>query len=160
MPSGNYKHHPNQGFQKNHKQFAGFQKGNGLGAINKGRKCSKATIEKMRQVNLGRKVSEQTKLKMTIAQRKRWSKVKRKTPRYRHIRDKRYLQWRSDVFQRDNWMCQTCGERSKAGNSVYLEAHHIRGWTKYPKLRYKVSNGITLCLKCHKLTDNYKNKKI
>jgi len=70
----------------------------------------------------------------------------------------RYYEWRSKVFERDNWTCQTCGARSKAGEPVYLEAHHIKSWAKYPELRYKLDNGVTLCLECHKLTDNYKGK--
>lgn len=32
---------------------------------------------------------------------------------------------------------------------IRLEAHHIKSWKNYPKLRYKVSNGKTLCYECH-----------
>ena len=70
------------------------------------------------------------------------------------IREPKYKKWRSDVFTRDNWTCQTC--RKRGG---YLEAHHIKSWAKYPKLRYDLENGITLCMECHKLTDNYRGKK-
>lgn len=30
-----------------------------------------------------------------------------------------------------------------------IEAHHILGWEEYPKLRYEVNNGITLCRAHH-----------
>lgn len=65
----------------------------------------------------------------------------------------KYRLWREKVFKRDNWTCQNCGV-----SGCYLEAHHIKSWAKYPKLRYVLSNGQTLCLECHKLTDNYKGK--
>ena len=65
----------------------------------------------------------------------------------------KYRKWRSDVFRRDNWTCQTCNIRG-----CYLEAHHIKSWAKHPELRYVLSNGQTLCLDCHKLTNNYKGK--
>lgn len=64
-----------------------------------------------------------------------------------------YRQWRSDIFERDNWTCQTCGLRG-----CYLEAHHIKAWAHFKELRYELSNGVTLCRDCHKLTDNYKGK--
>ena len=62
---------------------------------------------------------------------------------------KEYKQWRSDVFQRDNWTCQTCGARG------YVEAHHIKDWARFPQLRYVLDNGVALCRECHKLTDNF-----
>jgi len=65
----------------------------------------------------------------------------------------KYKQFRSNVFERDNWTCQTCGIRG-----CYLEVHHINSWAKYPKLRYNLNNAVTLCQCCHKLTNNYKGK--
>jgi len=62
---------------------------------------------------------------------------------YRH--SKKYQEWRSKVFERDNFTCQECG---KVGGS--LNAHHIKTFKDYPSLRFDVSNGITLCEKCHK----------
>jgi len=58
-----------------------------------------------------------------------------------------YQQWRKAVYERDNYTCQKCGD-DKGGN---LNAHHIKPWADFPKLRYVVSNGITLCVKCHRI---------
>jgi 5-methylcytosine-specific restriction endonuclease McrA len=55
-----------------------------------------------------------------------------------------YKQWRLNVFRRDDFTCQRCFSR-KSG----LVAHHIKHWAEYPELRYEVSNGVTLCDKCH-----------
>lgn len=54
-----------------------------------------------------------------------------------------YKQWRNKVYERDNYMCVQCGSKLK------LNAHHIKSWKNYPLLRYEISNGITLCEKCH-----------
>lgn len=53
-------------------------------------------------------------------------------------------EWRTAVFVRDEYTCQHC--HVKGGN---IHAHHIRPFAKYPKLRFEVSNGITLCKACH-----------
>lgn len=63
--------------------------------------------------------------------------------------------WREAVFSRDNWTCQECGVRGGR-----LQAHHIEGFFEAPDKRWDVNNGITLCIKCHKKTDNYGWKSI
>ena len=55
-------------------------------------------------------------------------------------------------------VCQVCGARNRNGKNVYLSAHHIKSWSKYPKLRYLMSNGVTLCKDCHKKTPNFAYK--
>lgn len=52
--------------------------------------------------------------------------------------------WRKAVFKRDNYTCQCC--KLRGGK---LSAHHIYAWKTHKHLRYTVSNGITLCTKCH-----------
>ena len=64
--------------------------------------------------------------------------------------DVRYKKWRDKVFIRDKYTCQECGKKG-----CYIEAHHIKSKVRYSELAFKVSNGQTLCLACHKLTDSY-----
>lgn len=76
-----------------------------------------------------------------------------------------YNQWRAEIYKRDNFTCQVCGDNS-GGN---LNAHHKISFsellTKYGISTFEeglnclhiwnVDNGITLCEKCHKQTDSY-----
>lgn len=68
-------------------------------------------------------------------------------------------QWRDAIFARDNYTCQLCGK-----SNCYVEAHHIKPVFKIIKkyelktlgeaLRcselWSLTNGITLCKKCHR----------
>ena len=60
-----------------------------------------------------------------------------------------YKKWRTAVFERDSYTCVHCGVGGK------LDADHIKPWSLFPKLRYKVSNGRSLCRKCHIKTPTY-----
>lgn len=76
-----------------------------------------------------------------------------------------YNDWRFKVFKRDNFTCQKCNKISKGD----IEAHHLDGFsniihrnniTNYEealncKELWDVKNGLTLCIKCHRKTDNY-----
>lgn len=54
-----------------------------------------------------------------------------------------YKEWRASVFERDGYKCLKCGAKKD------IQAHHIKPWKKNKELRYVVSNGETLCRKCH-----------
>ena len=68
-------------------------------------------------------------------------------------------QWISDVFTRDDFTCQECGQRG--GN---IEAHHIKSFSsilQYYEITtleealeceelWNINNGVTLCVECHK----------
>lgn len=62
---------------------------------------------------------------------------------------KKWVEWRTQVFHRDEFTCQTCG---KKGITIY--PHHIVSVKQCVEINhidliYEVSNGITLCFDCH-----------
>lgn len=79
-------------------------------------------------------------------------------------RNYKYRQWRSDVFTRDNFICQECWE----GKSWKLNAHHIKYLhflitknnitTTEEAIEceeiWDINNWITLCEDCHELYHN------
>lgn len=55
----------------------------------------------------------------------------------------KYRIWRNAVLHRDRFTCQSCGSKEN------LHGHHIKSWAKYPNFRFDISNGLTLCERCH-----------
>jgi len=53
--------------------------------------------------------------------------------------------WREAVFIRDDYTCRHCAK--KGGK---LNAHHIKFFSTHPELRTEITNGLTLCVDCHK----------
>lgn len=56
-----------------------------------------------------------------------------------------YAYWRREVFKRDNYTCQCCGD-DKGGN---INAHHKDGYHWAKDRRVEIDNGVTLCEICH-----------
>lgn len=129
-----------------------------------GKKMSEETKRKMSLSKIGHKHSFETKLKTSISKRgeKCYAWKDGITPLTKKIRfSYMYQIWRSNIFQRDNWTCQTC--RQRGGNLV---VHHIKLFSTILK-EYKIktledafgclalwdiNNAITLCENCHNLT--------
>jgi hypothetical protein len=85
---------------------------------------------------------------------------------YNRIRHSfKYRQWVSDIFTRDDFTCQNCGQRG--GGEKH--AHHIKQFALIIKENdiksfddamncselWNLNNGITNCVDCHKKTKTY-----
>lgn len=87
-------------------------------------------------------------------------------PRTYHLRKRpkhggaEYKEWRMKVFKKDKFTCQICGKTSNElkKQGIKICADHIKPYCNYPELRYVVSNGRTVCVPCHKLTETYGSK--
>lgn len=70
------------------------------------------------------------------------------TPENKHIRNSlEYKNWRTSVFKRDDYQCQMPGCLGKTNK---INANHILKFSDYPDRRLEISNGITLCVDCHR----------
>lgn len=65
--------------------------------------------------------------------------------RHSAMSQKEYKDWRTAVFERDEYTCQKCGQVGRE-----LRAHHIYNFADYPEHRLELDNGITLCETCHR----------
>ena len=137
------------------KGFKGFQKGHP--SWNKGIKTGLTSPSNFKVGNVAwnHPNNEKTRFKKGIVgqyQFKKgnkpwnWTKNSLPTPLSKKIRKSdKYCLWREKIFERDNYVCHWCGIKS----GIDLEAHHFMEFAKYPKLRFVVNNGITLCIDCH-----------
>ena len=119
------------------------------------------------QANTGIKFTEERKQKIRLKAlgRAGWSAGKKRpemakennpnwkggiTPTNTTIRcSMEYEQWRKNVFERDNYICQMCEQWGGT-----LNANHIKKFADHPELRLEITNGITLCKRCHNFIHN------
>ena len=156
-----------------------------MGLASKGRQCSEETKKKISIAHkannydrkgkknsfYGKKHKKEALIKMSKAQEGRFGKNAANwkggiTPLVLQIRHSfKYRQWRSDVFTRDNFTCQSCGTKG-----CFLEAHHnFKSFSLIMK-EYNIktfeqalaceelwntNNGLTLCKECHNLTKSF-----
>jgi recombinational DNA repair protein (RecF pathway) len=77
-----------------------------------------------------------------------------KTPEPRRLKHSAIgIEWRKAVFARDDYRCLDCGERGGK-----IQADHIYPFHYFPRLRFDINNGRTLCVECHKKTPTYGRK--
>lgn len=123
-----------------------------------GKKHSNEAKIKMSEAKKGKRLSENHKKNISLSKlgNKHWNWKGGITPINSIIRKSReYKLWRIAVFERDNYTCVWCGNKSSKNNKVYLHADHIKPFYLYPELRFAIDNGRTLCIDCHFKTDTY-----
>jgi len=69
---------------------------------------------------------------------------------YKIRSSKKYKDFRTSVFIRDNYTCQEC--KKHGGN---LQVDHIKPFSIFPELIYDMDNCKTLCIPCHRKTDTF-----
>lgn len=82
-----------------------------------------------------------------------WKGGTSRTERQKISQSIEYKNWRSSVFERDNYTCQQCNKRGGK-----LQADHIKPFSLFPELIFDINNGRTLCVNCHYKTDSYGGK--
>jgi hypothetical protein len=127
----------------------------------RGKKLSSSHRKSLSKAHIGQTAWNKGKQtgKLSITTRRRMSKAQLKRveegnnpfykggiyPQNLHIKKSfKYRLWRSEVYKRDNYTCQICGQRGKN-----LQAHHILLFSEHKEHRFNVVNGMTLCRNCH-----------
>jgi 5-methylcytosine-specific restriction endonuclease McrA len=129
--------------------------GNKHACGNKGKLSSKKGVPLSLEHNLKNQISHMGQ--------QAWNKIGNGiTPIHKVVRNSpQYTNWRTQVFGRDNFTCQECGQRGS-----WLEVHHVKHFANILKEHniqslesaihcdelWDINNGITLCKKCHNKT--------
>ena len=127
-----------------------------LGKSKVGKKHSDKHIEKISKSCAGRVNSPSHRLNISDSKKGEKSHFWKGgvTPENLKIRmSAKYKDWRTSIFKRDNWTCIWCG--IKGCRKTPINADHIKPFSKFPELRFDLSNGRTLCVPCHRKTETY-----
>lgn len=114
---------------------------------------SKEALERIEQCRkMGKKyggtVFERGDHRLTGANNPNWKGgVTPELTRLRHTHQ--YKLWKKAVYEKDNYKCIWCG------SSENIHADHIESFAKNKELRFEISNGRTLCYKCHLKTETW-----
>ena len=107
----------------------------------------------MRPVDIARKLPNLVSVAQIYAKKRVWEREAYfKDPKNMVYHSPKYKAWRLAVFRRDGFKCRWC---KRGGKRVRLEADHILPKSTHPKLMYTVSNGRTLCRRCHRKTPTF-----
>ena len=114
----------------------------GYSPWNKGKKCSEIS-KRLKGGHLSFNTEFKVGHRFNVGEKNyQWKKDRSQIKGYwKERNNSEYKQWVKKVKKRDNNTCQLKNENC----SGYLIVHHIRNWSECPELRYKTSNGITLC---------------
>ncbi len=145
---------------------------------NMGKKMSEEAKHKIRLSKLGSKnpmfgkIQSEETVERRISQIRRenhWNWKNGKTSIRNRIKSYgKYLKWRSEVLERDNYHCQGCGK-----NNCKLDVHHIipiRDILEFYNIKkqeeafdckdlWDIDNGMTVCRRCHQIQEK-KTKQI
>jgi hypothetical protein len=126
-----------------------------------GKHVSEESRVKMRLAKLGRKLSEEHKIKISATLKGRVPKNLYSldnsganshwwkggiTPENEHQRKtKEFKNWRTAVYKRDGYRCWKCRQ-----NTRNLHPHHIFNFSDHLELRFEIDNGATLCEPHHR----------
>lgn len=136
----------------------------------KGIELSSKIRRKISKALTGKLHSEETKLKQSKKAKQRYASIEERIKARERLKGNKgsnwqggltainkllrnsmfFRLWREKIFKRDNWTCQECSQRGGE-----LHPHHIKPFANYPKLRFEIDNGITLCRDCHGMQHNH-----
>ena len=147
-------------FGKNHSKKAKDK----MSSSKKGKKRSEEHQKKLNESLKGKHYSIKTEFKKghrgKMVGEKHWNWQGGITSFNEQLRNSSKMKiWKELVFLRDNFTCQNleCKYCNNKCGGILLNAHHIKPFSLFPELRFKLSNGITYCAEFHHKSELHKN---